>query len=527
MLSSLRLQTSIRLPVVNRQNLILMVLLIVAGVTHAVNLFGYPFYDNVEGINIANARSILDEGSLSPYTYTYDNPPMGWILLALWLAFGSVAGTPETLLPLGRIFMLVVHVFTVMMMYGVARKFHLGQPFVILAVLVFSLSPLVTILQRRILLENFMTLWVLVSLYFILGTGRTLLHYAVSAFAIGMAFLTHVAALVFIPAIFYIVLRESHSAHRRFVLTLWFGIVISLFLGFPLQALLKDELFPPGIFIGGSHPHVSLYETQSVQLERITIDTFLKPESSFVFNLNRWTNMNEAASDRGLVFVGLISAAYVLLVAIFWRRELRPFALLLALYGLHLATLRQLYDPSIIPLLPLLAISIGITVQTMVELIKQHIPHKTISYPIFATVAILFTSLSAWTFMQKQVVYRLDQTSGQFDAIRWVNQHVAQDSLIVTDGFTFADLRQLHPNVHYYWAVDQDFQVRDEVMDGNWCNIDFLVTSPQMLADIDENQLQLNITAYRGSVTIQMYENNGWPIDIREVEEHNCKIPFP
>ena len=527
MLRPLRLPVALGLPTVRWRKFLLLAVLLLAGTTHAFNMLRFPFYDNVEGINMANAWSILHEGKLSPYTYTYDNPPMGWIQLAVWLAIGSVIPAPETILPLGRVFMLVVHILTVLMIYGVARKLGLSRLYAILAVLMFTLSPLATILQRRILIENLMTLWVLISMYYALGDGRTLLHYAVSAFALGMAFLTHVAALCFFPAILYVVYKHSHSAHRRFVLILWLGIAISLFLGFPLQALLKDELLPVGVPFGGSHPHVSLYGTQSMQLERISAHEFLHSDSSFIVNLNRWMSFDEAASDRGFMIVGLSSAALVLVSALFWRPDLRPLALLLVIYGLHLATLMRLFDPGIVPLLPLLAISIGVVAQTAAELIKQYIPHSVMRYPLYAVLAVPFVSVFGWTYVQSPELYRVDQTRMQFDAVRWVSRHAPPDSLVVTDGYAFVDLRRALPNTHYYWVVDEDPQVRYEVMDNDWCNIDYLLTTPQMVADMDENRLHLNLTAHRGSVRLQMYENNGWPIYVREVRKHNCNIPFP
>ncbi len=527
MLRPLSLPVSIKLPAIDRHKLLLVTVLLLAGVTHGVNMLAFPFYDNVEGINMANAWSILYEGQLSPYTYNYDNPPMGWVLLAMWLAISSLVPSPETVLSSGRVLMLVIHILTVLLMYGIARKLKLSRTFTILAVLVFSLSPLATILQRRILLENLMTLWVLISLYFALGKGRTLLHYAVSAFALGMAFLTNVAALSFFPTIFYVVLLRSHSSHRRFVLAFWIGIVFSIFLGFPIQAILKDELLPPGVLFRGSNPHVSLYETQSMQLERVSSQEFLRSDSSFILNLNRWMSFDEDASDIGFILVGLFSAGLVLVTAIFWRPHLRPLALLLVLYGLHLVTLKRLFDPGIIPLLPLLAISIGIAAQTIVHLIRKYIPQRGIHYPLYAALAILLVTAFGWTYVRKLELYRVDQTSMQFDAVRWLSQHAPPKSVIVTDSYAFVDLRRALPDTHYYWVVDIDPQVRSELFENSWCKISYMITTPQMLEDMDKNRLRLLSTAQRNSITIQMYENNGWPIDIREVNKHNCNIPFP
>jgi 4-amino-4-deoxy-L-arabinose transferase-like glycosyltransferase len=527
MIRPLSLAASIELPAINWQKALLLAILLFAAITQGVNMLAYPFYDHVEGINVANAWSIRYDGQLSPYTYNYDKPPMGWVLLAAWFTIASLAPTPETVLSSGRVFMLVVHILTLLMVYGLARKLHLSQLFAILAVLLFSLSPLATILQRRILVENLMTLWVLVALYCSLGNGRTLLHYALSALALGMAFLTHIVALSFLPALIYIVLSRSHISHRRFVLAFWSGIVFSMLMAFPTHALLKDELLPAGVLFGGSHPHVSLFETQAIQLERISSQDFLRDDSSFIVNLNRWMSFDEAAADMAFILMGLSSAGLALAVATFWQPHLRPLALVLVLYGLHLATLKRVYDPDIIPLLPFLAITIGIAAQTGVQLIQKHIVPGGIRYPLYAALAILFVTVFGSTYVTRSDLYRVDQTQMQLEAIRWIRQHAPPDSLIVSDSFAYVDLRRSLPNTHYYWVVDLDPQVRSELFKNSWCGITYLITSPQVVKDMDKNGLRLLSTAQLNSRTIQMYENNGWPIDIREVNKRNCNIPFP
>jgi hypothetical protein len=341
-----------------------------------------------------------------------------------------------------------------------------------------------------------------------------------------MAFLTHVAALFFFPAILYVVIKHSHISHRRFVLAFWLGIVFCLSFGFPLHAMLKDELLPAGSLIGGSHPHVSLYGTQAAQLERASLQDFLHGEDGFVFNLNRWTSPVEAASDFGLIAAGAFSIALVLVFALS-NLQVRPLAMLTAFYGLHLVTLKRLFDPDIIPLLPLLAVNIGIAVQAMTRLVGKYAPQNIMRYPLSAILAISVAGMFGWTNIHRLDLYTTDQTSLQFDAVRWLSQHVPRESLVVTDNYALLDLRRSLPNAHYYWVVDEDPQVRNEIMKDNWCNIDYLLTTPQMLEDTDRNRLRLISTAYRNSTSIRFYENNGWPIDIRQVNKRNCNVPFP
>lgn len=61
----------------NPNNLLLVISVVSGALTHGFNLFNYPLYITDEGIYVQQAWSVLREGSLSPYTYTYDHAPAG------------------------------------------------------------------------------------------------------------------------------------------------------------------------------------------------------------------------------------------------------------------------------------------------------------------------------------------------------------------------------------------------------------------------------------------------------------------
>src|SRR3989304_2277037 len=65
---------------------LLIVVLLVAFVAHAYNMFNSPLYLGDEGIYVEQAWAVLRQARLSPYTYFYDHAPAGWILLAGWTA---------------------------------------------------------------------------------------------------------------------------------------------------------------------------------------------------------------------------------------------------------------------------------------------------------------------------------------------------------------------------------------------------------------------------------------------------------
>lgn len=55
-----------------------------AGVLHAWNMLRSPMPFDDEGTYISQAWALAMHGELSHYTYWYDHPPLGWMLLAVW-----------------------------------------------------------------------------------------------------------------------------------------------------------------------------------------------------------------------------------------------------------------------------------------------------------------------------------------------------------------------------------------------------------------------------------------------------------
>jgi 4-amino-4-deoxy-L-arabinose transferase-like glycosyltransferase len=199
----------------NRTTLfILVAILIIASVVQAQNMLQFPYYDHDEGTHVANSWTIATTGELSPYTYSYEDPPAGSLIMGLW---NKTLGEPATFgFPVnsGRVLMLVMHPLTVALVFLTARKMATSNLAGAVAALVFAFSPLVTALQRLVFLENIMIVWLLLAFYLIVGERRTLQHYFASAFFMGLAILTKGAAIYFLPALFLIVLFTAASRSR-------------------------------------------------------------------------------------------------------------------------------------------------------------------------------------------------------------------------------------------------------------------------------------------------------------------------
>src|SRR5262249_37356997 len=153
-------------------------------------VFGYPYYEDDEGTYMAQAQVVVTQGKLAPYTYWYDHAPVGWMQIGLWTLLTNGFNTFGFSVNSGRVFMLVLHGVSRLLLLGIAKK--TTQSFFpgVLAILIFSLSPLAIANQRRVLLDNVMTVWMLLSLYLVLGEHRRLLHYVASAIAFGIGFLS-------------------------------------------------------------------------------------------------------------------------------------------------------------------------------------------------------------------------------------------------------------------------------------------------------------------------------------------------
>src|SRR5438105_745214 len=128
-------------------------------------MFDYPASSlaDDEGTYVQQAWAVLREGRLSPYTYTYDHVPGGWLQIAAWLglvgprAFGSVTAT-------ARVLMLVLHVAAVVFLFLAARRLGMGRTAASLGALAFAASPLAVFYGREAILDNIMAFWLVVAL---------------------------------------------------------------------------------------------------------------------------------------------------------------------------------------------------------------------------------------------------------------------------------------------------------------------------------------------------------------------------
>jgi 4-amino-4-deoxy-L-arabinose transferase-like glycosyltransferase len=489
---------------------LLVALSVLAGAaTTGYNLFGYPLYVTDEGIYMQQAWSVLREARLSPYTYFYDHAPAGWLVVAGWAAllpgqlqtFGGAINT-------GRALMLVVHLASVFLLFQVARRLSGSLVAAVVSTFLFNVSPLAVFYQRQMLLDNLVVFWVLLSLY--LGTATTarqsraapdrtrtpirLVTAIGSGAAFGVAVLTKENTVFFLPALLYLLYSRLRGAVSfRFGVGFWCFSSASIVSMYFLYATLKNELFPSGFSFDLSSPpadHVSLLYTIWWQMNRSQGSLLDTSSPVWRFSLGAWLpkDMFLLAAGGAAMVVNLVLA---LALRAPMRRGLLVVVLLASGYTFYLARGSQMLEFYVVPLVPFLALNIGMTLGLLVEKLPHQLPLVVRLLPVAA----LFTVLSLHPRLGYVLVvdefgkvvthdlYKLNMTESQAEQVAFIRKNVPPDSKLVIDDDIWADLHDVRPYykwAHSYTKAARDPDVRDKLFGKDWRNIDYIVLSNKM-----------------------------------------------
>lgn len=512
----------------NQKNLITLLLagaLLVVALSRGVNMFNYPAYREDEGTYVSQAWAVLKLGELAPYTYWYDHVPGGWILMAAWHAIAGFF-TFDMSVNSGRAFMLLVQIVSAFLVFRIVSKISGNKLVGIMAVLLYALTPLGIAAQRRVFLDNIMTFWLLVAINFLAEKPLTLTKSLASAVAFGLAFLSKETAVLFLPAFAFFSFLGAHRNNRHFSLALWSSTALLMMFLYPLMALLKEELLPTGTFLGGDHPHVSLYEAIMFQTSRGG-DSFFDPQGSFVqFFREEWWRV-----DKAFIVIGSI-ASIINLTAIKKRRVLLITSVTI-FYALYLASGTLVLDWYIIPLIPLLVINIALLFGRISNFFQSRAApaewHLLILLIIFFPIVL--------QFKKADYLYNSNESANQVAAITWIRENLPESSIIVIDNYAFLDLRSppqglpRYSNAHYYWKVDQDPEVRDELLKNDWRNVDYIIYNRAVEKTINEENMQFIKDIYNNSTLVKHFDEPAglgppYGIQIREVQSESKYLRF-
>src|SRR6266487_1727688 len=483
-------------------------------VAHAYNMFNFPRYELDEGTYMSNAWAIT-QGLISPYPYGYGHPPLAWMQIAAWMQLSGGPFTFGNALNSGRVFMLLYAVGSALLVYLIVRRWSGSRSAALLALVIFSLSPLSITYQRQIFLDNVATFWLLLSLYFLAVSDSRLLFIVLAAISFGVSVLSKEIMLLFLPVMLYAAWLHTTRFQRKFGLVSFTYIVIAVCSGFVLMAVLKDELFPYAWHLPwDTHVHLSMLDTFLGQAQRS------QTNGSFITSWDAWLSLDRLfiiCSIAALLFnllYGFLSRWRLLLYVLlslppfrFFNRAFRKklkvrdaervpdICLLISLLAISFWILLvrggQVLSFYIIPLIPLIAVNVAITVNTILGWLG-----KVVRFDVVRAILLLAVLVAVIPYdvnAMGGVVYQ-HPTSAQQQALVWIRTHVSHNSFIVINSYMYLDLRvsggqgvgdgAVYPHAEVYWNVAGDPELHQQALDNNPDRIDYIVADSEMLHDI-------------------------------------------
>lgn len=457
---------------------VLAIVIVLALLAHGYNMFHFPPYFDDEGTYMSQAWSILNLGKLAPYTYWYDHAPLGSLLIAVWIKITGGFFTFGNSIDSGRVFMLLIQLLNVALIYKIATKLS-NKIAAFISIILFSFSPLSITLHRLIFLDNIMVFWLLLSLYTLLVKPLKISMVALSAFSLGLAALTKESAFFFIPPLFITLLAQSSHKNRHFILVKWVAIFGGVIIFYCLYALLKGELLPDSIL--NSSKHVSLIETFMWQLSRKG-GFFLDKSSEFYYTfMQSWLNTDP------ILVIGGIGASLMNLIIGIKRKSFFIVSIFSLSYFIYLIRGGIVNDQYLIPVLPLVSLNMGLLISEVVSMFKGRL--SILRYAsLFLIVIILIV------FYSKNLgLYSLNYTKNQIETLLWLKSN-AQEKISVGDGYGLVDMWYgntdniyEYKGYQHYWKVEDDPQLREELLLNDWKNIDYLIITPRMQRDFQIN----------------------------------------
>jgi endo-1,4-beta-D-glucanase Y/4-amino-4-deoxy-L-arabinose transferase-like glycosyltransferase len=475
--------------------------LVIAGTLHGYNMFHYPYFESDEGTYLSQAFSVKENGNLTPYVYWYDHPPLGWITIAAWIdvlnndwnLFGSSLYT-------GRVLMWLLHLLQVSLVFFIAKRVTTSPWLAFLATLIFSVSPLTVYYQRRVLLDNVMTSWLLISVALLYVREVKLRHVLMSGFFYGLAFVTKITTVMFGPAFLYLLLVSKWGVHKGFRTFGWLMMAGSIACTWIIYAAIKTELFP-----SPTGDRVSLIGSLKYQASRGTEKHFWEAGSSFMENIDSWMML-----DATYVYIVGLGLFISVLLALF-SKQFRFFGLATILIFFFLIRGGVVIGFYVLPMLPFIAFAIVIALHLLSQFLKQKFPSAKLFVPLLFVV--LLVSLYNHYDLKVRKYLVVEETNNQIAALRWVKQNLPEDATIMVDIYGMTELldptfenSKVFKNADWYFKVAKDPAIRFTKYRDDWRNFDYVLISHEMLFQSSLNDLPVVSDVIRNSQPVMKWE---------------------
>jgi cellulose synthase/poly-beta-1,6-N-acetylglucosamine synthase-like glycosyltransferase len=502
-------------------------------IVQALNLFHAP-YTSDEGTLMANAQAIL-RGKITPYAYDYSQPPLGWIQIAGWVRLTGGIASFGNAINSGRVLMLILAIASSLLLYLITSRLSGSRSAALLALLLYTLSPLSLFYRDHVLLYNIGTFWLLLSLWLVTTSKSRLGTFALAAAALGIAILSDGIFLVFLPAMLYAVSVYATSFQQKFSKVAFAYITLAISSVYVLLALLKSELLPSGDLL--VHPSLMGTFLPMVRSDFLPSGNVLADPGLIIsFLLKTQTSLaNQQSSaiwhtwlQTDLPFIAAGTAAMFLNIL---GGTINRFRLLAALLGLTfwavLIVNNVWYPYSLVPLLPFLALNIALAINAPLRWLTRHVGFD------LARVSLLFVLIGMLVPSDIQDAQPLLAPNGsqpQQQAMTWVRDNVPRNAVIITNSYMYADL--LDPQgmavgggtpftrAQMYTSAALDPAIAQGQLNEHWQNIDFLVVDAGMLKEIrtDRRFTLLNEALHHATLRISFGSSqNGTQIQIYQV----------
>lgn len=479
-------------------------------VTHALNMFNFPRYELDEGTYMSNAWAVMN-GLITPYAYGYGHPPVGWIQIAAWVQLTGGFFTFGNALNSGRVLMLFYALGCSLLVYLIVRRLGASRSAGLLAMVIFSLSPLSVTYQRQTLLDNIATFWLLLSLFLLVVGNSRLFYIAGAAIAFGISILSKEVFILFVPVMIYATWLHTTKFQRKFALVGFIYVAIAITSAFILMAILRGELLPQGWLPWDTHEHLSFIDTFIKQAGRGSV------QGSFLQSWDTWWR-----TDTVLMFCSTVTVIFNLIVG-WWNRKQLLVALMAVSFWILLIRGGVVFTFYLIPLIPLIAMNTAFAVNTILGWLSK-VMHFDLVH--FVLVLALIAAIVPYDIHASTQEFTQDSTIAQRQTMTWIRMHIPRTSFVVINSYLYMDMRQpggtsvgdgaVFPFAHIYFNVATDPEISDRILNKQWDRIDYLVMDKEMSIDIESSPGSYKILtdALAHSFQVARFISPGKDIDI-------------
>ncbi|HXG35799.1 MAG TPA: phospholipid carrier-dependent glycosyltransferase, partial [Dehalococcoidia bacterium] len=474
---------------------------IAAGISFGYNLFGFPSYFQDEGVYVSQAYSVMNDAKLAPYTFWYDHPPAAWIFIGIWMKLTGGFFTFGNSLDTGRIFVLALHLSSVLMLFWLTLRISGSRIAGMLASLMFAFSPYWLVQGRQLMLEPIAVFWLLAAMIPLFFGRTSVASHAFSGACFAIAVLSKEVFVAFIPGVLLLAWLTAEQELRVMASAVWAAVSTSVTSIYVLYAVLKGELLPEGWPLAAGGEHVSLIGTLQFHMNREKDAGLLDMDSRF------WSNSVVHWFDLDPFLTAAAPLAVLACVILGFRRRIFwAFGLMILSFILFLSRGGVVFDFYALPLVPLIALVIAIAgvevikgvagllkgreLNSGLSLLGRRLPATALKLTwagLYLFLALGLTSVATVGALNHdsyqrwyKTAFTTDNTSPQRQAVAWVRENVPRDSFVMFNGYALLELPGDFPLAHWYWKVERDPEIRDDLLHKNWRGVDYAIVTPNM-----------------------------------------------